>query len=205
MLNLIRYWFDQLKYEPSQAKELLSLRQHITKCKKETFDTQEQILAKEMLQLRREITTLLNEQPNTACSTCAKRHPLPTSLWNGGLCCSGKTANLFSDDEVASLVASKIRKIVLTPPSNKQAGCLFRGATGCSLSPDFRPNICIYYMCRDLSKELSLNNRFKTIHQKGEQLQKKFQEFQETRKTRQDQIELLKWEKEIERLLKKKK
>jgi len=72
----------------------------------------------------------------------------------GGLCCSGATAVVFSDEEIAALGLAGARRTDFRP-SGEDAGCTFRGAAGCTLALENRPSVCVHYLCRDLIAELA--------------------------------------------------
>ena len=94
-----------------------------------------------------------------ACTDCVR----PRSLdWPGGHCCSGRTAELFTDDELASLKLAGTTSLHLRSRSPDlghagradHKGCVFRGPAGCALPPSHRPSLCVRYMCFDLQREL---------------------------------------------------
>ncbi len=89
-----------------------------------------------------------------ACAQCAASYPLPASTWAGGYCCSGRTEALFDEIELAALGGASTRPRHLRPPPSPAAGCIFRGARGCSLPPVHRPNKCLRYLCVDAQREL---------------------------------------------------
>ena len=109
-------------------------------------------LALEVRQLKQRISGQLAEV--RSCTTCAQGYPWPAAAFDGGLCCSGVTADVFSDREVEALAAAGTRVRDLRPPTDTYAGCVFRGATGCSLEPADRPSVCIRYLCKVLRHEL---------------------------------------------------
>jgi hypothetical protein len=101
------------------------------------------------------------EQP--ACRTCARGHPLPNGRWEGGHCCGSPTFNLFTPDEVRALGLGGTKPTDLRPPSSEQAGCTFRGSMGCSLAAVDRPNLCVRYLCRELSGQLARRGELRRI------------------------------------------
>ncbi len=122
---------------------------------------EERSLATQMRSLRREILTALG--PVHACRTCAEGYPPPNGHWPGGYCCGGVTEALFTEVEIACLMVAGTRPRHLRPPRSEQAGCLFRGPRGCSLSFEDRPNRCVSYLCNDLMRELAKGNRLAQI------------------------------------------
>jgi hypothetical protein len=91
-----------------------------------------------------------------SCGRCATGHPLPFGRWDGGHCCGGRTEQLFTEDEVAAMKLVGVSMRALPTPDSDQAGCAFRGPTGCSLGASQRPNLCVRYLCRDLEREVRL-------------------------------------------------
>lgn len=89
----------------------------------------------------------------SSCHTCAKGHQAPHGSHDGGFCCGGATSGVFTDDEVALLRLSGSTQDDFPLPPGEQAGCAFRGRSGCSLTPRHRPVICVHYMCRELEAE----------------------------------------------------
>jgi hypothetical protein len=90
----------------------------------------------------------------SSCARCATGQPWPRGGYVGGDCCSGTTAHLFSDAEVAALAQTGTQPDDLRAPADAPAGCAFRGATGCSLDVAHRPSVCVRYACNGLQREL---------------------------------------------------
>ncbi len=44
---------------------------------------------------------------------------------------------------------------MLCAPSGDHAGCAFRSDSGCTLDPANRANVCVRYVCRDLTGEVA--------------------------------------------------
>jgi len=109
--------------------------------------------ASELRGLRARLSAELAEV--RSCGGCARGHPLPNGRWDGGHCCGGKTAEIFSDDELWALHLGGTMPEDLRAPSSDHAGCAFRGPTGCSLPPVDRPTLCVRYVCRELERELA--------------------------------------------------
>ena len=110
-----------------------------------------------------------------ACETCARGCDPPHGHWEGGFCCGGQTAELFSPQELAALAAIGVKPRELSPPaSREQAGCTFRGPKGCSLTAEVRPNVCLWYLCRDVSQELGHAGRGKEVGAHAKELEQAF-------------------------------
>ena len=60
----------------------------------------------------------------------------------------------WNDDEIAALRQSGTRAQDLRLPKGDHAGCAFRGPTGCSLTVEHQPNLCVRYLCPDLFREV---------------------------------------------------
>ena len=113
-----------------------------------------------------------------ACATCARGHELPHGRWDGGFCCGGRTSELFTDEELAGLVACGVRASALVlPRGSDHAGCVFRGPLGCSLAPLARPSICLWYLCRDVGRELAATGRGRPVGALATSLQEAFEAF----------------------------
>jgi hypothetical protein len=108
--------------------------------------------AKELMRLRQVLSDAIGTPES--CRTCAVDHDLPHGRFEGGYCCGGRTEDLFTDPELATLRAAGVGPFELTPPRGDHAGCAFRGPTGCSLPPTRRPNLCVRYVCTKLAREL---------------------------------------------------
>lgn len=72
----------------------------------------------------------------------------------GGVCCGGPTDDLFSGGELV-LLSLAGRKLSRAPALTVQRGCAYRGVTGCVLTPEDRPVLCLEYMCSELRAELA--------------------------------------------------
>jgi hypothetical protein len=90
-----------------------------------------------------------------SCTRCARGRPLPAGRWDGGHCCSGRTAEIFTDEEVLALALAGTTPARLVAPPGDHAGCAFRGETGCSLDTVDRPSLCVRYLCREIEGELA--------------------------------------------------
>lgn len=185
MLTLsLRNWVDWLRHPRSRADELLELQARLTALAKEELPEEERLLAEEMRALRKRISITIGMQES--CTVCAKGCPQPTGRWDGGLCCSGRTAGIFSDDELAALHAGGTRYQHLRAPHDDHAGCAFRGALGCSLSSADRPNLCLRYLCDDLKRALVDQDKLDLVDRMTSLLMDKFEEFVALRHARLD-------------------
>jgi hypothetical protein len=132
-------------------------------------------LALELRRLKRELSQALVAV--RSCSSCAVGYPEPFGHWDGGHCCGGNSENLFTEDELAALKLAGTTPGKLSPPSSDLAGCVFRGPTGCSLSVDDRPSICVRYLCRTLERELLARGDKPEIVALARQLKETLDEF----------------------------
>ena len=66
----------------------------------------------------------------------------------------------------------------LAPPDDDHAGCAFRGATGCSLEPEQRPNICVRYVCLELRAELIEKPEWRRVSELGAALRDEYARFE---------------------------
>lgn len=129
-------------------------------------------MADELRALRREMADAIGEVH--ACRGCAKGHPAPAGRWDGGHCCGGDTFRVFTGDEVAALKWAGTSAADLRPPAGEHAGCAFRGPTGCSLSPEHRPTICLRYVCIELRGELRRDPRWRRISELSRAMLERF-------------------------------
>jgi len=165
MLISAMHLVDRLRHPRSRADELLAVRSRLVAQPVASEATDEELaLARELLVLRRELTDAIGVA--SACGGCARGRSLPHGRWNGGHCCGGRTEDIFTDDELGALRLSGTTPARLSPPRSDHAGCVFRGAEGCSLDVADRPNLCVRYVCRELEGELVLRGdagRSKTL------------------------------------------
>ncbi len=176
MLISPRHFIDRLRHPRSRADELASLRARFAaQPNRRQATTEQRCLATELRQLRCQLHDAL--QRVRSCGHCAKGHPLPAGRWNGGHCCSGKTLDLFTPDEVGALKLSGTAASTLCPPQSDHAGCSFRGPSGCSLEPADRPNICVRYICGELRQELRGGPEHQQIASLSKALAETFQRF----------------------------
>ncbi len=185
MLASIAYLLDLLIHDRARADELQDLRKRLAAAPPPgRVSHQEALLALELRELRGEILRALGEVQ--VCRGCARGHPLPHGRWDGGHCCGGRTAHLFTDDEVASLRAGGTRAWHLRGPHSEHAGCSFRGPRGCSLRPADRPNLCVRYTCPELREELRARGDLAQIDRMCDRLLVTFTRFTQARARRRD-------------------
>lgn len=125
-------------------------------------------LATRIAHLKRQLAEAFDEV--RACSGCAAGCVAPAGFFEGGRCCGTSTLEVFTQAEVRALKLADVQ-----PPrapaddGDERAGCLFRGRTGCSLSPEARPTKCAVYVCLDLRVELDEAPREETPSDAGEE------------------------------------
>lgn len=112
-----------------------------------------------------------------ACAQCAVAYPMPASTWDGGYCCSGRTEGLFDEVELAILACAGTRPRHLRPPRTDAAGCIFRGAKGCVLSPRHRPNKCLRFLCQDAQRELHARGGLELVEALSQDNESMFEQF----------------------------
>jgi hypothetical protein len=132
--------------------------------------------ARRLRELRVEMSRALSGVE--ACASCARGRPEPNGHFAGGSCCGARTFDLFTPAEVASLKLAGISARALDPPRGDHAGCAFRAASGCSLSPEHRPNICVRYVCLELRAELREKPEWARIAELGAALRDEFRRFE---------------------------
>lgn len=155
MLIAARHLVDRMRQPRARADEVRDVRRRLVAQPSPSDASAEQVsLAEELARLRAEVTKAVGHV--RSCSGCARGRPLPEGRWSGGQCCSGRTEDVFTDDELAALrLAGTSPARLATPPPSDHAGCAFRGERGCSLDVADRPNLCVRYICRELEGELS--------------------------------------------------
>lgn len=153
----------KLRHPPSRADELNALRARLREELAGDVDEEERTLARAVLARKLAVSEQLSEV--TSCGRCAKRQPWPRGHYDGGDCCAGVTADLFSDNELAALAHAGTRPHHLTPPARRDghAGCAFRGPTGCTLEVTHRPGRCVHYLCDMLRRELHVRGQLDRV------------------------------------------
>lgn len=168
----------------SRRAELIALRRRVARARREAAGPEERAIAGELRELARELSRRVGEV--SACGGCTRGLGGVEGRYQGGHCCSGDTAELFSDDEVALLVQGGTRARDLRPPAGDHAGCAFRGPTGCSLAPVDRPTVCARYLCRELRAELHRRGDLAAIQALVDRLDDGFRRFAALRGARID-------------------
>ena len=174
----------RVRQVPSRAEELLALRQRLRGEQAARVGDEERATAIEIRALKVRISAALREV--SACTSCATGRRRPRGAFPGGDCCSGVTADLFSDDEVAALARAGTRPRHLRAPRTEHAGCAFRGATGCTLTPADRPQRCVHYICNLLRRELRARGELAAIDLLLAELQRQMRRFVTLRSARLD-------------------
>jgi hypothetical protein len=155
---------DHVRHGSERAHELAAVRHRLVATRDREHATEdERALADQLRHLREALAASFSAV--TSCTGCAKGHPLPHGLWDGGHCCGTRTELVFTDDELAALRIAGTEPSQLLPPAGARTmgGCAFRGADGCSLSAANRPSICVRYICRELEEELRRTGQLATI------------------------------------------
>jgi hypothetical protein len=136
----------------SRADELVEVHGRLRAARSARSSDDERAAALELRDLKVRVADVLASV--SSCGRCANGKPTPRGVFAGGDCCTGVTAELFSDNELAALAGGGTTPRDLRAPLTAHAGCAFRGATGCSLSPADRPERCVTYTCGTLRREL---------------------------------------------------
>lgn len=165
------------RLDRARAKELRRLRARFT-AQAPRWDTDHtaRALAHRILELKRALASAFSDV--TACATCARGCAPPAGAFEGGRCCGTSTLTVFSPVEVRAL-----RLAGVDAPSepaeggHADAGCLFRGPSGCSLSPAARPSVCAVYVCLDLGDELDRRDDAPSIAALRRELAETFSRF----------------------------
>jgi len=168
----------------SRSDELLALRQRLRAERSVRAGDEEHALALELRALKLRISEAVAAV--SSCTRCAAGRRWPRGAFAGGDCCSGVTADLFSDDEVAALAQAGTRPRDLHAPRGDHAGCAFRGATGCTLNPADRPQRCVHYTCNVLRRELRTRGDLEPIDELLDQLAHLMTRFVALRRERLD-------------------
>lgn len=142
----------RIRQVPSRADELLVLRRRVRAEHAVVPDAAERETALAIRALKVEISAALAGVD--ACRSCSTGKPWPRGAYAGGDCCSGVTADVFDDDEVAALAQAGTRPRDLNAPRGEHPGCAFRGPHGCTLEAADRPGLCVHYVCETLRGEL---------------------------------------------------
>lgn len=192
----LRYLVDRLRQPRTRAEEARTLRQRFAaEGDADTVSTEEAELARELRALRQQMSAAMGAVES--CKTCAIGHPPPHGHFAGGHCCGLRTEDAFNDDEVAALrqagtTSDRFRLPVSTVgPDGRivradHAGCAFRGPLGCSLAVPDRPNLCLRYLCPDLSREVARRGDLAQIEAIGQRMEQVYLRFITVRRARLD-------------------
>ncbi|HKE19321.1 MAG TPA: hypothetical protein VKB80_30805 [Kofleriaceae bacterium] len=170
----------------SRADELIALRTRLRVERARDVDADERTLARDVLASKLAVAAELHGV--RSCATCATGRPWPRGVHDGGDCCSGVTAELFDDDELAALAraGTRARDLVAPRGADAHAGCAFRGPHGCSLDVAHRPGRCVRYLCGTLRGELHAGGRLDGALARLAQLDAAMQAFVAVRRARLD-------------------
>jgi hypothetical protein len=188
MFVSVQHVVDRCRHPRSRADELLVLRRRFAAAARDATPA-ERALAAELRSLRLELAARIGT--SSSCAGCAQGCALPAGRWDGGHCCSGETAELFGDDEVAALALAGTSARDLVPPRGDQAGCAFRGPVGCTLAAADRPNLCVVYFCREATRELYARGVLDEVERLTARVTERFRALAAARAERQLAAELL--------------
>lgn len=152
MLIPIERLLLRARHVRTRADELIALTRRVRAARAERPGAEERAAAADLRALKVRVSASLSRV--ASCASCAEGKRWPRGAFAGGDCCTGVTADLFSDDEVAALAVAGTRPRDLRAPTDEHAGCAFRGAQGCTLAAANRPERCVSYMCNILRREL---------------------------------------------------
>jgi len=174
----------KLRQPASRAEELIQLRQRLRDELASDVDETEPAFAREVHVRKLDVAAELRAV--SSCRSCATGQPRPVGHYDGGACCSGVTADLFDENELAALVHAGTRTGDLTPPKDDHAGCAFRGGHGCTLAIEHRPARCVHYICNTLRRELYDRGQLDTVEAKLAALDHAMQRFSAVHRARLD-------------------
>lgn len=186
MLIAVERLLIKLRQPASRAAELNELRRRTRAERATAPDDEERAFAREVHERKLQVARTVGAVDS--CGSCASGQPWPVGHHRGGACCSGVTAELFDDDELAALVLAGTRASDLVAPSrdDDHAGCAFRGATGCSLELAHRPARCVHYACTTLRRELHRRGRLDETEAQLAALDRAMQAFRAVHRARRD-------------------
>lgn len=176
-----------LRRQPaSRAAEVAALRRRLRDERAREIPDDERALAAAVARAKLAVVAAVGEV--RACGSCATRQPWPVGAYAGGACCSGVTAIVFDDHELAALAEAGTRPRDLRPPPGRDdhAGCAFRGATSCALALAHRPARCVHYACDTLRGELHRGDRLDRVEAARADLNGAMRAFTEAHRARQD-------------------
>lgn len=176
----------KLRQPASRADELNALRARLREDLAAEVYEEERALARGVRAKKLAVAELLRAV--SSCRSCATGEPWPRGHYDGGACCSGVTADLFDDNELAALAHAGTRPHHLTPPRRRDghAGCAFRGPHGCTLDVEHRPARCVHYLCDVLRRELHARGQLDEIEARLAELNAEMQRFVAVHQARRD-------------------
>jgi hypothetical protein len=174
----------RVRQVPSRADELVDLHRRLRAARAEQPDAAERAAALALRAIKQRLAGMTSGV--ASCGRCAVNRPWPRGAFDGGDCCSGNTAELFDDDELAALAQAGTRARDLTAPRTEHAGCAFRGEAGCTLSPADRPGLCLHYLCDRLRGELHARGQLEPVEAVAAELDRVMQAFVAAREARRD-------------------
>lgn len=184
MLIQIERLLLRTRHVRTRADELIMLSARLRSQRAERPAEDERAAAAELRALKTDVSGALARV--TSCATCATGKRWPRGAFAGGDCCTGVTADLFSDDEVAALAQAGTEPGDLRAPTGDHAGCAFRGETGCTLEAEDRPERCVSYLCTILRRELHTRGELAEIDGRIAELRQAMSRFSELRAARID-------------------
>jgi hypothetical protein len=176
----------RLRQPASRAAEVAALRQRLRTERASVVSDEERALAADVAGAKRAAAAATGSV--VSCGSCAAHQPWPVGGAEGGACCSGTTAHVFDDHELAALAGAGTRPRDLRPPEGRDAhaGCAFRGAHACSLGLDHRPARCVHYVCDTLRAELHRAGRLDEVEARLADLDRAMRAFTAIHRERQD-------------------
>lgn len=184
MLIAVERLLIKLRQPASRARELIEVRKRLRAELAATAADDEPALARSVLAQKRAVAAQLDAVHS--CRTCATGQAFPVGHFDGGACCSGVTADLFDEHELAALAHAGTRPSDLVAPHSDHAGCAFRGATGCTLELVHRPARCVHYVCNTLRRELHARGQLDAIEHDLAELDRGMQRFRVVHQARLD-------------------
>lgn len=180
----------RLRQPASRAAELGALRQRLRSERASAVADDERALAAEVVRAKLAIAEAIGGV--ASCGACAAHQPWPVGGFAGGACCSGVTAEIFEDRELAALAGAGTRPRDLRPPAghDAHAGCAFRGAEACSLALAHRPARCAHYVCDTLRAELHRRGRLDDVEARLAELDRAMRAFTVLHRAREDRAVL---------------
>lgn len=177
MLIAIERLLIKVRQPKSRADELIALQRRLRDERARDIGDDERAFARDAR--ARKLAVAAELRSISSCRTCATGQPWPRGGYDGGACCSGVTADLFDDNELAALAHAGTRPRDLVPPggTDAHAGCAFRGPRGCTLDVMHRPGRCVHYLCDTLRRELFKRGQLDAVEAKLAELNRAMQQF----------------------------